>query len=383
MRNYILHIVFLWLISASLHAQSKKEIENLQKEAVIEVYENPDKAIAMCHKILESKIDIGTKITVWITISDAYSSKRDYRKSLESAIRAKALAEQTDNAVIKAKILTKMAVQYQQLKIYDKAIQNLDEVLVVVQDYPHKDSIRYLLGTNFTIRGFIYKEQFNCDIAIDYFNKGIAEYKKRDSKMIYANLSIVAYNKGNCYIQLSDYEAAKSSFTESVNCAKAVDAKSLLAFAKKGLAEVYTLEGKYEQAISELVQAEEISDGVGDLVLNQGIYKGLSENYLAVNQWANYRKFQQLHLETQQRLRESERKSVSDSIKEQGKIQDEKRKATQSGYVMAVLVVIILIFVAIIAFTFLHKKGLRQLDVLQKRLKDLQQNTTNAGSERV
>ncbi|MBC8644026.1 hypothetical protein H9W95_08125 [Flavobacterium lindanitolerans] len=41
------------------------------------------------------------------------------------------------------------------------------------------------------------------------------------------------------------------------------------------MAEVYTLEGRYRDAIKELEEALAVSNSVGDLVLNRGIYNGL------------------------------------------------------------------------------------------------------------
>lgn len=369
------HIACLFLIamlSGFGHAQTRQQVDSLLKSGTFEVYENPDKAIAIGKRVFEAKAsDVKRKINGLIMVSDAYSSKRDYRKSLEYVTKAKNLSQHTDNVTIKIKLLTKTAIQYQQLKIYDKAIESLDEALDAGRGFP-EDSIRFLIGNNYTIRGFIYKEQFNCDIAIGYFDKGLAQYKRDQSKITHANLSIVTYNKGNCYIQLSDYAAAKKSFNESLAYAKSIGAKSLHAFALKGLAEVYTLEGHYDEAIKILTEAETVSSDVGDLVLNQGIYKGLSENYLAVNQWENYRKFQQLYLETQQQIKISERKSVGDSLEELEKIRQQTLSGLKRDYVVAILLVVILIFVAILLFALYYKKGTKKAACLQQNIKALQ-----------
>lgn len=330
-------IIFLLLLSGMVSYAQKNEIDSLLKVGHLEIYEHPDKAIKIGMQIFDSQqSSVRIKITGLVIISDAYSSKRDYRKSVAYLIKAQKLSNQIDNTIVKIQILTKTAVQYQQLRIYDKAIQYLDQARALSLDYPVKDSIQSVLGTNYTIRGFIYKEQLNCDIAIGYFDKGITEYKKLKTSLKNANLSIVSYNKGNCYILLSDNVLARKSFNEAIAYAKNVNAKSLQAFAQKGLAEVYTLEGKYKEAISELSEAEKISSDVGDLVLNQGLYKGLSENYLAINEWGNYQKFQNLYLETQKKITESERKSVEISLTEQQKILDAEARKLKVNYLLMI-----------------------------------------------
>lgn len=371
--NFLL-LLLIALFSVKGLAQQNTKIDSLMKVGMFEIYENPDKAIKIGKQVYElPESDIRTKINGLLMISDAYSSKRDYRKSLEYVIKAKNLSQKTDNPIIKMKILMKTAIQYQQLKIYDKAIQYLDEADKLSLNYPAQDSIQFLLGNNYTIRGFIYKEQLNCDIAIDYFDKGIKQYQSIKNSIKNANLSIVSYNKGNCYILLSDNEAAKKSFRESVTYAKNIDAKSLQAFAQKGLAEVYTLEGKYTEAIAELTEAVFISDDVGDLVLNQGLYKGLSENYLAVNEWANYQKYQRLYLMTQQRIRESERKSISDSLNEQQQSVNGRLETIKSKYVYAIVFVAILALLALVLIAFNHKKAAASLHLLHENIKKLQQ----------
>ena len=58
---------------------------------------------------------------------------------------------------------------------------------------------------------------------------------------------------------------------------------------------------------------------------NQGIYNGLLENYLAVNDWSNYEKFHARFLETQLKVKESERKSINNLINEGYKTQNKNK----------------------------------------------------------
>lgn len=361
----------LLLVAMASHAQTR-EIDSLFKTATFEIYEQPDKTIAIGERILTSgKISIRTRIRALVMISDAYSSKRDYRKSVEFLIKAQNLSDKIQNNIVKIQILTKTAIQYQQLRIYDKAIQYLDEARALILDYPVKDSIQSVLGTNYTLRGFIYKEQLDCGIAIDYFDKGLSEYKKVKSPLRNANLSIVSYNKGNCYILLSDNALARQSFNDAIAYARQIDAKSLQAFAQKGLAEVYTLEGNYTEAISELTQAERISSDVGDLVLNQGLYRGLSENYLALNDWDNYQKFQQLYLETQKKIVESERKSVGISLNEQQKMLDLRDGESRISYLILIAVLAAASLVILIITVRSHRSSLKTIGQLKQAIRKL------------
>ena len=363
------HMALLWIAvfgCSVSHAQNKKALDSILKAGTLQVYEHPNEAITAGKYVANTASDLRTKVSGLMLVADAYSSKRDYQKSLEYVIKAKNLTAKSENVMIQIKILTKIGIQYQQLKIYDKAIQYLDESMALAKSYPVKDSVRMFLGNNYIIRGFIYKEQLNCDIAIGYFKQGIEEYRESKSPLVNANLSIVSYNLGNCYIRLNDNEAAKKSFAESIAYAKKISANSLLAFAQKGLAEVYTLEGNYNAAIGVLSEAAETSKNVGDLVLNRGIYKGLSENYLAINDWEKYRTFHQKHLDAILMIKESERKSVSDSLRELAKNQELKLEKTKHQYLSAALIFFILSIFGISGIYLMQKKAAKKFVQLQQ-----------------
>jgi tetratricopeptide (TPR) repeat protein len=371
--RYSLLYVFLFLANGS-YSQTQN-LDSLLKKGIVEIFEHPDKAIAIGQKVYGLAPDAShAQLKALMLISDAYSSKRDYRKSLEYVILAKNLSAKTDDPLVQMQILTRTAVQYQQLRIYDKAIQYLDECSRLGAAYPEKDSIHYMMGNNFVIRGFIYKEQLNCEIAISYFRQGIVEYQLTKRNVVNPNLSVVYYNIGNCQVKLSQLQEAKANFMKSATYAESLDAKSLLAFARKGQAEVLTLEGKYAEAIKILLQAQSTTTGVGDLVLNQGIYKGLSENYLAVNDWTNYRKYHEEYLNTQLKIKESERKSISDSLNESAKSRNTEMESSKSRYIAGIIALAV-ISIALLIFIFRNnKKMAARFILLEERVKKLQNN---------
>jgi tetratricopeptide (TPR) repeat protein len=303
------------LLANSLYSQDSKDCDNTLNNASNQIYSNPDKVIKIGEKIVnEADNNIDCKIKGYKLICDAYTSKRNYEKALEYLNKANGLLRLSNNALLKIVILNKQGIIYHQLKIYDKAIQYLDQAEQAIVEYPIKDSIHNDLGKNFIVRGFIYKEEFNCDIAINFFDRGISELLKVKSKLTNSTISIAKYNKGNCYILLSNNQLAIENFNQSYLAAKILGAKSLQAFANKGIAQVYTLEGNYDGAIAKLNEALLLSNEVQDLVLNQEIFKGLAENYLATSQWEKFKIYHSKYLTIQKLIKESERKSVSESL---------------------------------------------------------------------
>lgn len=356
-------------------AQNSKRLDSIIKINTAKMYINPDAVIAAGKMVVnEADNDVDIKIRGYKLISDGYSSKRDYQKSLKYVVKANELLPQSKDKLLKILIINKAGIQYHQLKVYDKSIQYLDEAEKLCIEYPVRDSVHSFLGVNYIVRGFIYKEKLNCDIAINYFDRGINELllDKKNLKANASKLSIAKYNKGNCYLLMSDTKSATKTFQESIAYAKQTNANSLLAFAQKGLAQVYTMEGKYLNAIKILEEALIVSKDVNDLVLNQEIFKGLSENYLAINDWKNYTKFRTQYLKIQRKVKEQERTSVSDSLLQKELEEKEKIENTIPNFWYAILIILIISVLLIVAFVMYVKKSEVQIDKLNEIIKRLQ-----------
>jgi tetratricopeptide (TPR) repeat protein len=341
-KSFILAILLILSNHYSVFAQDQKKLEQLIKTSNVEMYENPEKVISTGLKIIQlSKNNIDLKIKAYKLVSDGYSSKREYQKSLKYLIKALELLPKSEDKLLKISIDTKAGIQYHQLNIYQSAITYLDRAEKMCLEYPVQDSVTSFLGVNYVVRGFIYKEKLNCDIAISFFDKGIKTLSYNNKKNENATkISIAKYNKGNCYLLLEENVLAEQSFKEALKGAKSVNAKSLEAFALKGIAQIHTFNGAYADAINELNQAYYIAKNVNDLVLNQEIYLGLSVNYLAINQPEKYKEYQQKFIQTQTKLKENERASIENLLQENYNNLENKAKSDLSNFWILVFLVL-------------------------------------------
>lgn len=311
--KYNLVLVMMFFFTGITIAQN--DLDSVLAITTNKIYEDPNKAILIGHDVLSQATTAKTKINALMLISNAYLSKRENSKSLEYALKTREYLSQINSQKTQINILNTIGMQHQQLRIYDKAIEYLDEALLMSKQIKNPDSLPALLGYNYSIRGFIYREQMSCNIALNYFDKAIVEFKKISTRnTITANLSTLSYNKGNCFLQISQIDSARVNFNKSIEYAQAVGANSLFAFAKKGLSEVFTAEGNYIQAIKELNEAENASKKVGDLILNQGIYKNLSDNYLAINNRDLYKEYFKKYSDVQKQINEKEQRTINTSI---------------------------------------------------------------------
>jgi tetratricopeptide (TPR) repeat protein len=195
---------------------------------------------------------------------------------------------------------------------------------------------------------------------------------KVKSKPAYSVISIAKYNKGNCYILLSNNQLAIENFNQSYLAAKMLDAKSLQAFANKGIAQVYTLEGNYDGAIAKLNEALLLSNEVKDLVLNQEIYKGLSENYLATSQWEKFNIYHSKYQSIQKLIKESERKSISESL-DLKKIEITKKLTEETSKINLYLLTLFLgLLLLVFFFSIIIKKKRKDIVLIKSKINLLQ-----------
>lgn len=370
-------IVAVAMLTADISfAQTNKNLDKILTTAGNEIYEKPDQVIQTGLKVVnEAGDNVDYKIKAYKLISDAYSSKRDYEKSLEYLIKASELLELSKDELLKIIIVNKTGIQYHQLKVYDKAIQYLDQAEHLIGDYPNKDSIHTELGKNYVVRGFIYKEKLSCNIAISFIDRGIAELKKSKNKADNSTkISIAIYNKGNCYMLMHKNKLALDNYNEAAKIARETNSKSLEAFALKGSAKIYTLEGRNPEAIEALNKALNLSSGVNDLILNAEIYKGLAENYLALKQWAQFKTYHKKYSDVQELMKDRERTSVSESLN----VKEAELKSMLSDlsskfyylllFIFFVLTVIVLFFYAIIKRKRKEIEAIKnQISILQKK----------------
>ncbi len=352
---------------------SQKEVDSILKIANKHIYENPDLTIALTTEALQNpNITIRNKINSLLTISTAYSSQRNYEMASEYVVQINELIPKLTNDIQKMNILNRIAAHYQELQIYDKALEYLDESLVLIEKYPAQDSVQTYLGYNSILRGFIYREQTNCDIALKYFDDAIKAYNKTTTQqpVMNANLSICYYNMGNCLLTLNKIEQAKVNYLKAIEYATILDAKSLIAFGEKGLAEAESLQGNYSKALALLSHALEISKDVGDVILNRGIYQGLANNYLVLGDWENYTIYQEKYLAIKKANKIGERKTINQSLITLTENKADEIEQLRSFYRPLQIIFIIVICIALFLLLRAIMRWEKNLKMLEKELKD-------------
>lgn len=347
----IIPVIFLCLHLAV--SGQKITFDSLMKKARLEIYDNPDNAIRIGKNLLRREHDVHKQISIYQMLSTANIAKRDFDQSLLYLLKAKETAQKTNDMKVRISVLVSAAIQYQQMELFSKSLETLneaDQFLVKLPDGLPEKHIE--TARSYAIRGMIYKSQSNPEIALEKFLISIRNFEKIKYKQTtYSNMSVVYYNIGYCYLNLAQYEKAHQAFIQSAEYARKNKAKSLEAFALKGIAEIYKQKKEHEKALQLLIRAEDLSKNTGDLILNEGIYKEMSEDYLAIGKPNLYQNYSKKYFEMRFQREQNELRSINHSINDHNleTLKKSREMKTHYHYITLIIVVISILITALLA----------------------------------
>lgn len=341
--NQVIKFIFFLLLFCQISLSGQKiSDDSLIKKANQEIYNNPDNAVRIGKKLLEKEKDVKRRVKIYLLLSTANIAKRDFDGSLRYLVEAREWVKKTDDPAIKTRVLVAIAFQYQQMDFYSKSLETIDEAGEYLTQLPADDPDKYFeTARSYALRGMIHKSQSNPEIALQEFLIAVENFDKIKEKKTYFNQSIVYYNIGYCYLFLNQLKNAELAFMKSMEFARLIKANSLEAFALKGLAEMNKYNHQNQTALNQLLKAQQLSEEVGDLTLNEGIYNEMSDNYLAMGNQQLYKMYNGKAFEVNAKREQNELSSINHAIDIHNKEMEKKSKEITSYYNMLTIILII------------------------------------------
>jgi tetratricopeptide (TPR) repeat protein len=369
-----LNIVSLAFFAFCIFINGQQTVDrSLLKKAKLEIYDNPDKAIQIGKQLLRKDNNLKTSIEIYMLLSTANVAKRNFEESLKYILKAKELSQKTNDIKSQVGVLVAVAIQYQQMELFSKSLETLNEADQYLVKIPEKTPERYIeTATIYAIRGMIYKSQSNSEIALEKFLTSIENFEKVPvKKTTYSNMSVVYYNIGYCYLNLNLIDKAEQAFLQAINYAERNHAKSLEAFALKGISEVYKQKHDNQTALNLLKKAEDLGKNTGDITLNEGIYKERADNYLAMRQQDLYQLYNMKYFEMRFKRKQNELSSINQVIDNHNKetaIKSRKLKS-QHHYMKILSCITAGIFITVLLYFILKIR--KQNKKFQKEIQQI------------
>lgn len=367
---------YLLLCIVSINLFGQENPDSLLNAVRLELSSNPDKVIKVAEKVLDlDNINNKTKIDALFSLANAYSSKRNYKKALEYGLEGKKIADENHYINHQIGALNVILLQYYQLKMYDKALSYLDIADGLVQSYPHKDSIRGLIGNNYALRGMIYNYQFNNELAIKFLKKAISEYKTEPNNLgMVANQCIAMDNIGFSYLNQSKIDSARVIFLETLKLGKKISNNNALGYAYMGLAQANILVANTTEAEYNLNSALLLSKELRDPFLERDLYKWVSYNSIPKNDWVRYHEYLKMGRVANNEIQKFEKDFMNNIIRVSDKKSvQEINECSQSFYIKISIMIILNILAVYYLFIIIKKKKniiKSHQDVINNRLNE-------------
>ncbi len=353
MKSFI--ILIFSILSLRVYAQ-RQDPQFLKAEESL--YDNPDRTIRLSKQILKSESSPDRIAHINLLISNAYMVKRNTDSSLYYVLKTKELVTTNIQTLTKAKILNYVAIQYQQMELYEKALETLDQSTGYTLKLPKSEYYRlYFQAFNNSVRGMIYKNLSNYDMAIEKLKLAEQQFKaSKKDEMTAANISIVLYNIGYCYLDINQPDQSRAYFNESILYAEKSKQDILAAFSYKGYADYLFNIGNYKASNLVLSKAENLAKNAKDLTLKSGIYKIMADNYSELDDWDQFIVYHQRYQDLQKEKAEFEEKSlVRFAVNQEHEIKSQARSSQKFFLIFAISIVFFALLIALFLIRLLKR----------------------------
>jgi len=372
-KHTVLFLMLMLFLPLTTKAQNKSN-DSVFKEIQHYLYENPDKAIEISNQIIDSEKDPDKKLKYYLFLAKAYTAKRNSDASYKTLLKAQQLLKDSKDFTAKIDAMILIAIQYEQMELYTKSFEILDQVDTLCNNLNAEYDLQKnsWLGKSYAIKGIIYKSQKNNEIALKKFFTSIQNFEKAEQNgPTINNISIVYYNIGYTFINVNNFVEAEKYFNRSLDYAKKSQAHSLEAYALKGLADLNSQRDNPQKAVELLEIAKVKAQNIGDLVLSEGIYKGLADNYLSLGNFQKHVENNDFYKKTQFQREQNELKSINSFINNSEKEKTEKLNSDNRKHLIINILISAFVFL-ILSFLLLKIfKTRKKNQALRKQIQEL------------
>ncbi len=255
----------------------------LMQGKYIETIESFDKSLA----VFDSLGDKRGQANILSNTGTVYFNQADDAKALEFFLKALNVAEQTTDSVRIATILLNIGAVYaHKTATYDKALDYYFRASNISKSLDDKN----IIGTVNANIGELYLERLDIELALQYFNASLTDYKGSE------NTPYALNNLGKAYQLKGDYKSALQYHERAYIFSKKINAPLDMAQSLLGLGDAQMKLGDAAQAILYYKEAEPIALNISPANTELKIaYAGLALAYNKQEDYPKAYKYQTLY----------------------------------------------------------------------------------------
>ncbi|WP_236709585.1 AraC family transcriptional regulator [Elizabethkingia ursingii] len=292
-----------------------------------------------------------------------YQQTHDLKRSVDYALRAEKIIEQTNDASWNTRVLGFLSTQYRLLGLFDRSRVYSEKALEYAGKIENQEAAS-------SAKGLVSQELAYYNIAVQKYQKAIENIEA--SQRYFDNITqnkdfMTAGNKqllGLCYYNLGDSGRSLKYYNEALTLLKGGPENYLTGIVYSGIAEVYMKTDELDKAKEYLDKAVKIADKSEYLQLKKEVYKRTQEYYSKVQDIENLRK-----INDKKDVVEDKISKKTDAFINNAYVQLEnnniKTKETGSLKNIAILMAGLGILCGILIFTFYRRRQKQQLSRMQ------------------
>ncbi len=353
----------LILLGMCAWSQQRKEADSLLKVAVMQVYNNPSKSIAIAQKIYSAPSSDGKlKVKSLLAMAQANIMLGKYEDVVENADEALRIAKETGDYNDQIVIHNFLGNHYFRLELKDKAWNSLKVAEDLLVQHPPADSLTHLKGNVYLLKGYLYADKLDCGYATIYFDKAIDCFEKsKDKEFSKINIGVVYTHKGRCLMESGNLAEAEKCFRKAVALSDENNNIGVNVFSRLSLSQVFARQKHFDQSNKLLLETLGLAKGSNQLELVKEIYHQLSENYLAMSDLKNHAHYKKLYDSAVKDFDRSETQSVDKIAKASAKEQpSDGEKNSRTLWTILIFAVLILVILVVYFRIFKLKKRLKE-----------------------
>ena len=258
--------------------------------------------------------DVGT---IYNNYSIVYAILGQLETSINYSMKALETFERIGDSVNMAKVYNGLGSRYSEMEMEEQAIKYYEMAIAINERFGETGS----LVKNYGNIGTVYSQMDEHEKALEYYTKAFMSQKDQDNKY---DMSITLSNMAITYKNMGKYELALSFAEQSYIIAKEIDDELGKLFYFMTIAQINNEEEKYEAALENFKIAEVMADSLGSRQNLLEIYSGMADIYAVLGKYEDAYIYNEKHNTERISLLDNEKNRALEKIKE---IEDEKVKA--------------------------------------------------------
>lgn len=316
--------IILFLVVQCFGQEAARSLDKAREQ----LYTSPKAAMKTAQAVFKKTSDDQTKISALITIINAEMLLGKAKSAVDHCNEAIALSQKTKNVYQEITVLSMLGNQYQVMMMTENAKKCLDKAENMMNAVKMPDSLQFMKGNLYNIKGIVFRDELNCEFALKYFDKALDVYRQqKNDRFSVTNQALINIQKASCLLSDGNIDAAEKIFKE-VDRAD-FDLGFNRFYVKICLSEIEIKRGKYEEALALLSEIPIREIEQTDPELSSQYYRSFFNFYSATHDRKQEFVYLKKYEESLQKLDEKRSKIIDrfvyeSSIENQKELENER-----------------------------------------------------------